>query len=212
MLEKEINSMRYSTPTLLLKYLQYYWAAANARGHGIHSPFVFQLVKEIFNAKTTLTQIEKTAPVVKKILDQIEAASSSALAPKIKLLLARLLQSYPPLTISVTRGKKQFEGDYTINKNATIELIESVESIDFAFIGEGQDGARLLQSANHLIDKMHSNSWITLHGIHADADMETAWNALKKHSKIRLSIDLFSIGILFCRTAQKEQEHFIIRY
>jgi hypothetical protein len=27
-----------------------------------------------------------------------------------------------------------------------------------------------------------------------------------------LSIDLFTIGILFCRKEQKEQEHFIIRY
>lgn len=204
--------MRYSTPSLLLKYLQYYWAAANARGHGIHSPFVFQLVKEIFNAKTTLTQIEKTAPTVKKILDQIEAAGSSALTPKFKLLIARLLQTYHPLTISVTGGKKQFEGDSTINSNATNELIKSVESIDFAFIGKGQYEATMLQRASSLIDKMHSDSWVILHGIHADADMETAWNVLKKHSNIRLTIDLFSIGILFCRKEQKEQEHFIIRY
>ena len=204
--------MRYSTPTLLLKYLQYYWAAANARGHGIHSPFVFQLVKEIFNAKTTLTQIEKTAPVVKKILDQIEAASSSALAPKIKLLLARLLQSYPPLTISVTGDMKPFEADSTINTTAKIGLIESVESIDFAFIGQGQDEATMLQSASRLIDKMHSNSWVILHGLHADSNMEAAWGQLKKHANIRLTIDLFSIGILFCRKEQKEQEHFIIRY
>ena len=70
----------------------------------------------------------------------------------------------------------------------------------------------MLQSANSLIDKMHSNAWLILHQIHADADMETAWNALKEHSNIRLSIDLFTIGILFCRKEQKEQEHFIIRY
>jgi hypothetical protein len=42
--------------------------------------------------------------------------------------------------------------------------------------------------------------------------MEAAWKQLKQHVKIRLTIDLFSIGILFCRTAQKEKEHFIIRY
>ena len=204
--------MRYSTPTLLLKYLHYYWVAANAKGHGIHSPFVFKFIKEILNSKSSLEQIENGAPVVKKILQEIETASSSRLSPKFKLLIARLLQSYHPLTISVTGDKKQFEVDSTINKNATIELIESDESIDFAYIGEGQDKANMLQSASSLIDKMHSNSLVILHGIHADADMETVWNALKKHSNIRLTIDLFAIGILFCRKEQKEKEYFIIRY
>ena len=204
--------MRYSTPTLLLKYLHYYWVAANAKGHGIHSPFVFKFIKEILNSKSSLEQIENGAPVVKKILQEIETASSSRLSPKFKLLIARLLQSYHPLTISVTGDKKQFEVDSTINKNATIELIESDESIDFAYIGEGQDKANMLQSASSLIDKMHSNSLVILHGIHDDADMETVWNALKKHSNIRLTIDLFAIGILFCRKEQKEKEYFIIRY
>ena len=204
--------MRYSTPTLLLKYLHYYWVAANAKGHGIHSPFVFKFIKEILNSKSSLEQIENGAPVVKKILQEIETASSSRLSPKFKSLIARLLQSYHPLTISVTGDKKQFEVDSTINKNAAIELIESDESIDFAYIGEGQDKANMFQSASSLIDKMHSNSLVILHGIHDDADMETVWNALKKHSNIRLTIDLFAIGILFCRKEQKEKEYFIIRY
>ncbi len=204
--------MRYSTPTLLLKYLYYYWVAANVKGHGIHSPFVFKFIKEILNAKKSLELIESSAPVVKKILQEIEAASSSRLSPKIKLLIARLLQSYHPITISVTGDKKQFEVDSTINSNASIELIESVESIDFAFIGDGQDEATMLHSASDLIDKMHSNSWVILHGIHMDSNMEAAWNQLKQHANIRLTIDLFAIGVLFCRKEQKEKEHFIIRY
>jgi len=201
--------MRYSTPTLCLKYLQYHWVASNSKGHGIHSPFVFQIIKDILNAKTTLTEIEKTTPAVKKILDKIEATGSSALAPKIKIVIARLLQWLNPLTASVTGGNQQFEPDTATHTNKTIE---SVEKIDFAFIGEGQDASTILHNANLLIDNMHPNAWVILHQIHADADMETAWNALKKHSNIRLSIDLFTIGILFCRKAQKEQEHFIIRY
>ena len=201
--------MLYSTPTLLLKYLHYYWVAANAKGHGIHSPFVFKFIKEILNATSSLKEIEKNAPAVNKILQEIEAASSSKLNPKIKLVIARLLQSNHPVSFSVTGDMKPFEADSTINTTAKIE---SVESIDFAFIGQGQDEATMLQSASRLIDKMHSNSWVILHGLHADSNMEAAWGQLKKHANIRLTIDLFSIGILFCRKEQKEQEHFIIRY
>jgi hypothetical protein len=209
MLEKEINSMRYSTPIRYLKYLQYHWVASNSKGHGIHSPFVFQIIKDILNAKTTLTEIEKTAPAVKKILDKIEAAGSGALAPKIKIVIARLLQWLNPLTVLVTGDQQQFEDETAKHTNVTYE---SVEKIDFAFIGEGQDEATMLQRASSLIDKMHSNSLVILHGIHTDSNMQAAWIQLKQHATIRLTIDLFDIGLLFCRTAQKEQEHFIIRY
>jgi hypothetical protein len=209
MLEKEINSMRYSTPIRFLKYLQYHWVASNSKGHGVHSPFVYQFIRQSLNGTSSFNEIVNSTPAVQNTLHAIEAANSSKLKPKIKLLIARLLQSLNPLTVSVTGDKKQFESDSSMNTKGTNE---SVESINFAFIGAGQDAATMLHNANKLIDKMHPNAWMILHQIHADADMETAWNTLKKHSNIRLSIDLFTIGILFCRTAQKEQEHFIIRY
>ncbi len=201
--------MRYSTPIRLIKYLQYHWVASNSKGHGVHSPFVYQFIRQSLNGTSSIDEIVKSTPAVQNTLHAIEAANSSKLKPKIKLLIARLLQSLNPLTVSVTGDKKQFESDSSMNTNGTNE---SVESINFAFIGAGQDAATMLHNANKLIDKMHPNAWVVLHQIHADADMETAWNTLKKHSNIRLSIDLFTIGILFCRTAQKEQEHFIIRY
>ena len=204
--------MRYSTPTVLLKHLQYYWVASNSKGHGIHSPFVFKFIQDILNGKSPLTAIENNTPAVKQILDQIEAAVSAPLTPKNKIVIARLLQWLNPIKILVTGDKRPFDADSAINTNAKIGSTQSVESIDFAFIGEGQDGVRILQSVNRVMDKMHSNSWLILHGIHADSNMETVWNTLKEHSNIRLSIDLFTIGILFCRKEQKEQEHFIIRY
>jgi len=201
--------MRYSTPIRLLKYLKYHWVASNSKGHGVHSPFVFQIIQDILNAKNTLTEIENTSPAVKKILQEIDAAGSGGLTPKIKLIIARCLQSLNPSTVSVTGHKKQFESESPMHTN---ETIEAVESINFAFIGAGQNAATMLCNANSLIDKMHSNAWVMLHHIHADVDMENAWETLKKHSNIRLSIDLYTIGILFCRKAQKEKAHFIIRF
>jgi len=204
--------MRYATPIILQKYLQYHWVAANSKGHGIHSPFAFKFIQEILNAKSTMVEVENSVPNVKKILQEIEAVSSSSLKPKIILLIARLVQSLNPLTFSVTGKLKPFKADSSINTKVSIELTESVVPIDFAFIGYGQDEAKMLHGVNKLIDNMHSNSCIILHGIHSDSTMEAGWNLLKKHSNIRLTIDVFSIGILFCRKEQKEQEHFIIRY
>jgi hypothetical protein len=42
--------------------------------------------------------------------------------------------------------------------------------------------------------------------------MEKAWEEIKQHPHVTLTIDLFFIGLVFVRQAQKEKEHFVIRY
>ncbi len=39
----------YSSIQLAGKYLSYYLTASNGKGHGIHSPFIFQFIREILN-------------------------------------------------------------------------------------------------------------------------------------------------------------------
>lgn len=39
----------YSRFTLAKKYIQYYLTASNGKGHGIHSPFIFQFVQQVLN-------------------------------------------------------------------------------------------------------------------------------------------------------------------
>ena len=42
------NNYMYSRLRLAEKYLRYYLRAANGKGHGLHSPFVYDLVREVF--------------------------------------------------------------------------------------------------------------------------------------------------------------------
>ena len=37
----------YPALTLIKKYVQYYFNASNGKGHGVHSPFVFQFIQEV---------------------------------------------------------------------------------------------------------------------------------------------------------------------
>ena len=192
--------MRYSTPTIILKYLHYRWLAANAKGHGIHSPFVFSLVTAQMNAKNTREAIEIKDPSVKKIMQEIEAVITYSMPEKIKRLITRMLDLFQPNNVCVV-------GENGIDKNCINKT-----SIDFAFFSNRMKTATLLHDANLIVQKMHSSSWMVLHGIHTSSEMEAAWETFKKHPQIRLTIDLFNIGLLFCRKEQKEQEHFIIRY
>jgi predicted O-methyltransferase YrrM len=41
----------YKKLTLARKFLHYYFTAANGRGHGIHSPFIYRFVRDVLNDK-----------------------------------------------------------------------------------------------------------------------------------------------------------------
>ncbi|MEO7444761.1 MAG: class I SAM-dependent methyltransferase [Ferruginibacter sp.] len=61
----------YSAPELVLKYIRWYLHAANGKGHGVHSPFVFDFIKYVKNKKLLLTEYQ-----------DIEALRNSLLAEK----------------------------------------------------------------------------------------------------------------------------------
>jgi predicted O-methyltransferase YrrM len=41
----------YTSVRLAVKYLQFYCGASNAKGHGVHSPFVYQFIREVLQNK-----------------------------------------------------------------------------------------------------------------------------------------------------------------
>ncbi|ANI89468.1 SAM-dependent methyltransferase [Arachidicoccus ginsenosidimutans] len=112
----------YSKYQLTKKYLHYLLYASNGKGHGIHSPFVFDFVTKVLNDKKnyrcykeieTLRSSLLKDETVLKIEDfgagsrvnatnerKISAVAKSALKPKkFGRLLYRMVQHYQPKTI-----------------------------------------------------------------------------------------------------------------
>ncbi|HEY1870602.1 MAG TPA: class I SAM-dependent methyltransferase [Chitinophagaceae bacterium] len=58
----------YSPFQLAFKYLSYYWSASNGKGHGIHSPFVFDLITKVLNDKDIYEDYNKIEDLRKKLL------------------------------------------------------------------------------------------------------------------------------------------------
>ncbi len=191
--------MRYATPIILLKYLQYYLKGANSKGHGIHSPFVYKFIREDLNAIKSSEELMMHDPALKQRLAEINSVLSRQLPEKIKRLIVVMMDKWKPASFYVS-------GEVS-GSNKTME-----GTTDFIFLGASNSKDSVLSKAVKLIDSMHPHSLMILEGIHSSSDMEEAWEAIKKNPKSRLTIDLFFIGIIFCRTEQKEQEHFIIRY
>lgn len=109
----------YSLPQSALRYLRYYFRAANGRGHGMHSPFVFDFIKKVLN-DTTKYQGYRIAETLrekltndKRVLEVEDFGAGSvyqpykkrsvssiarqaAKPPKYARLLYRIVQYYKP--------------------------------------------------------------------------------------------------------------------
>ena len=42
--------------------------------------------------------------------------------------------------------------------------------------------------------------------------MEASWETIKMHNDVKLTIDVYKLGIVFFRLEQLEKENFIIRF
>lgn len=58
----------YSPLTLALKYVAYLFSSSNGKGHGIHSPFVFEFVQKVLNDRATYPEYSQVENLRKKLL------------------------------------------------------------------------------------------------------------------------------------------------
>lgn len=112
----------YSTFQLGLKYLRYYFSASNSKGHGMHSPFVFEFITKVLNDKTSYPAYSQVENLRQQLLkdqtlltvqdfgagssvDNTDQRSISSIAknaakpPRFGQLLYRMVRYYQPKTI-----------------------------------------------------------------------------------------------------------------
>jgi predicted O-methyltransferase YrrM len=112
----------YSSFKLAIKYLQYYITAANGKGHGIHSPFVYEFIEKVLNDKklyecysiieqqrkqllqnNSVIEVEDFgagSSVIKTNSRVVSKIAASSLKPKkYSQLLFRMVQHYKPQTV-----------------------------------------------------------------------------------------------------------------
>lgn len=92
------------------------------------------------------------------------------------------------------------------------KLISSTQTADFVFIDGNHRKEPTIRYFEQLLPKISSNSIFIFDDIHWSKEMEEAWETIKQHNAVTLSIDLFFIGIIFFRKEQKEKQHFTIRF
>ena len=94
------------------------------------------------------------------------------------------------------------------NLDETLEVkLNEVDTIDFAFFDANHRKEPTLNYFNLCLSKAHEQSLFIFDDIHWSYEMEEAWEEIKAHPKVLITIDLFFIGLVFFRTNQPKQ-HF----
>jgi len=264
----------YSKFQLAKKYLHYYITAENGHGHGIHSPFVFDYIKNVLNdekkypAYSLIENLRKQLLTGKTIINVedfgagsivsktkqrsiSEIAHHAAKSKKYAQLIYRIVNYYQPKNCielgtslgistayiaSANNDAKIFtlEGSPEIAKAASNNftklnlknislitgnfdetlsqtLIKSGKT-DFAFIDGNHREEPTLHYFSELLINANQSSIFIFDDIHWSAEMESAWQKIKEHPQVLLTVDLFFIGVVFLKNDFKHKQHFTIRF
>ena len=263
----------YSPYQLTKKYLKYYITASNGNGHGVHSPFVFEFIKNVLNDKKEypcFQPIEKLrqnllinnhvlevedfgagSVIIKTKKRVVKHIAASSLKPKkYSQLLFRIVQYYKKVNIlelgtslgttaaylasalnavvTTMEGSAKIaalakenlsllglknigiiEGDFS---NSLPEYLSSNKKIDFVFLDGNHRKVPTLKYFEEILLHANEETFFVFDDIHWSKEMEEAWDIIKKHNQVTLTIDLFFIGIAFLGKDFKEKQHFVIRF
>ena len=264
----------YSTVKLAGKYLNYILTASNGKGHGVHSPFVFDFITHVLNDNRTFYAYKELEELRQELLSdetlltiedfgagstvqksnerRVSSIARSSLKPKkFGQLMFRMVDYYKANTIielgtslGITTGYLAsgnlkgnvytFEGAKQVSQLASqnfeklglsnIQVIdgnfddtlllnlEKIEHVDLAFIDGNHRKKPTIQYFEQLLEKASEHSIFIFDDIHWSKEMEEAWEHIKQHNAVTLSIDLFFICLVFFRKEQKVPQHFCIRF
>jgi predicted O-methyltransferase YrrM len=85
------------------------------------------------------------------------------------------------------------------------KLLSNLTSIDFFYVDGNHTYEATLTYFNMAIKYAHANTVFVFDDIYWSKGMTKAWNELKKHESVTMSIDLFYFGLLFFKKEVKEK-------
>ncbi|PKP19718.1 MAG: SAM-dependent methyltransferase [Bacteroidetes bacterium HGW-Bacteroidetes-21] len=252
------------------KYLNYLLFSHHKYGHGIHSPFVYDLIRNAFNSKGNKKDFELILALRRVLISDkgfitrkdfgsgnkngktkvADFVKNSSVTPRYGKLLYNLAAYLKPETILELGTAAGISSSYLAMGNPSAKMVSIEGCIETAQLAQnnfnriGLRNITLVNSpfdeilqlsffdlvkidmaffdGNHLYEPTlryfsqslpyaSENAVFIFDDIHGSEEMEKAWNEIRQHEKVSISIDLFRMGLVFFRKGI-EKQHFIIRY
>jgi len=90
------------------------------------------------------------------------------------------------------------------------DVLTQFDQIDFLFVDGNHKREPTLFYFKQALKKATDKSCFVFHDIHWTEEMEGAWRTIQEHPRVRLTIDLFFMGLVFFNPDVKEKEHYTI--
>jgi len=85
------------------------------------------------------------------------------------------------------------------------ELLKTIPTVDLAYIDGNHSYNATMRYFEVLLNKTHQHSILVFDDIYWSKGMTLAWEEIKQHPRVRLSIDTFYSGYVFFREEMKEK-------
>jgi predicted O-methyltransferase YrrM len=268
----------YSRLRLARKYLHYYLVASNGKGHGTHSPFVFEFITRVLNDRRDYPAYARIETLRDRLLrDQqmievqdlgagsamggrairqhriADIARHAAKSRKLGQLLFRIARYYQcgsmlelGTSLGVSAAYLASGAGETGKELVTIEgsnamaavaeenfrslglesiglivgdfdhmltgVLDRRGNVDLAFVDGNHRREPTLRYFNLLVGRIAPSAVLIFDDIHWSAEMEQAWEEIKRDPRVMLTVDLFFIGLVFFREEFKVKQDFVIRF
>lgn len=184
-------------------YLKFLWNSKNQ--HGVHSPFVYNLVTKGFYNNTNYQEYS----ILKSNHKSVNYPISSK---QVNLLFRVVYYLQPKSLLEIGSSLESATSVFSLgHKNAIISSQNSSsEFYDLIFFGGNSSQQEVLEYFEMLMPTCTNDSVWIVNAIHGSKDIENTWEIIKNHPKVTVTIDTFYLGFVFFRSEQKK-EHFVIR-
>ena len=88
-------------------------------------------------------------------------------------------------------------------------LADLATPVDFVFFDGNHRYEPTMRYFEQCLAKANENSVFVLDDIHWSAEMERAWEAVKAHPAVTVTVDLFYVGLVFFRKKQPRQDFWL---
>ena len=88
--------------------------------------------------------------------------------------------------------------------------LDSIERLDLLYLDGDHRRSATLRYVEQCLEKAGPDSIFVIADIYWSTEMKAAWEVLRHHPRVRLSIDLFDMGLLFFRDATPHAEHYTL--
>jgi len=91
------------------------------------------------------------------------------------------------------------------------EILSRTETVDLVFFDGNHREEATLRYFDECLTHIQNNTIFVIDDIHWSKGMRSAWENIRQHPSVRVSIDLFTVGVVFFRK-ELSKEDFILRF